>query len=256
MVVAVRNLDAASKLYESLGFTLTPLARHPFGTSNRLVQFKTSFIELVAVSQVELINETTDVDFSFGAYNRDFLTKREGMSMVAMKSTDWKLDRYEFQSAGLELMAPFSFKRMAKQPNGVEVEVGFDLTYLPRLGAPDAMFFTCCHRHAPEHFYKSDYQVHVNGAKAIHSVQTESSDVVGTSGFLSAIDAEQKLFNVIEASGPNFERFAGFTVVVSNRSLLTAHLMERGLGFKENAKEQIILQDDICGVEITFCEEE
>tara|TARA_B100000686_G_C16480402_1_gene806745 strand:- start:100 stop:759 length:660 start_codon:yes stop_codon:yes gene_type:complete len=141
LVVAVRNLDAASKLYESLGFTLTPLARHPFGTSNRLVQFKTSFIELVAVSQAELINETTDVDFSFGAYNRDFLTKREGMSMVAMKSTDSKLDRYEFQSAGLELVAPFSFKRMAKQPNGVEVEVGFDLTYLPRLGAPDAMIF-------------------------------------------------------------------------------------------------------------------
>ncbi len=38
LVLAVRDLDAARATYGRLGFTLTPVARHPFGTANSLIQ--------------------------------------------------------------------------------------------------------------------------------------------------------------------------------------------------------------------------
>ena len=40
LVLCVRDLERARDLYRRLGFTLTPPARHPFGTGNSLVQFE------------------------------------------------------------------------------------------------------------------------------------------------------------------------------------------------------------------------
>ena len=37
LVLAVNDLDAARDTYGRLGFTLTPVARHPFGTANSLI---------------------------------------------------------------------------------------------------------------------------------------------------------------------------------------------------------------------------
>ena len=50
LVLCVRDLDAARRVYEQLGFTLTPKALHPFGTENSLVQLHGNFLELLAVA--------------------------------------------------------------------------------------------------------------------------------------------------------------------------------------------------------------
>ena len=52
LVIAVRDLDAARATYQRLGFTLTPEARHPFGTKNALVQLNGAFLELVAMADL------------------------------------------------------------------------------------------------------------------------------------------------------------------------------------------------------------
>ena len=44
LVLCVRDLNRARRLYERLGFTVTPRALHPFGTGNHLIQCEGNFI--------------------------------------------------------------------------------------------------------------------------------------------------------------------------------------------------------------------
>jgi catechol 2,3-dioxygenase-like lactoylglutathione lyase family enzyme len=217
LVLAVRDLSAAAAFYESLGFTLTPQAQHPFGTGNRLAQLQGGFLELLSVTEPDGISQAGAGEFSFGAYNQDFIARREGMSMIALQSNDWQADRADFENAGLAPAAPFSFGRTAKQPDGSEVQMGFDLTFVPRPAAPDAMFFTCQHRHAPEHFYKPEFQDHANGAQRISKVIIESPDTAATTGFLSALGVDQSLFEIIDGER---EMFSGFEIVVTDLSAM------------------------------------
>ena len=46
LVHTVRGLEDTGAFYERLGFTMTPTADHPFGTSNRLAQMDGNFLEL------------------------------------------------------------------------------------------------------------------------------------------------------------------------------------------------------------------
>ena len=213
LVLAVRDLGAAAAFYESLGFTLTPQAQHPFGTGNRLAQLQGGFLELLSVTEPDWIPKAGPGEFSFGAYNQDFIARREGMSMIALQSDDWQADRTDFESAGLTPAAPFSFGRKARQPDDSEVEMGFDLTILPRPAAPDAVFFTCQHRHAPEHFYKPAYQDHANGARRISKVIIESPDTAATAGFLSALGVDQSLFQIVDGE---VERLTGFEIATTD----------------------------------------
>ena len=78
LVIAVRDLDRAREAYRRLGFTLTPEARHPFGTKNSLVQLDGAFLELVAIGDPAAIPEPTPAFFSFAAFNHDFLEGARG----------------------------------------------------------------------------------------------------------------------------------------------------------------------------------
>ena len=49
LVLTVRDLDAAEARFRALGFTLTPRAHHPFGTSNNLAIFD-GLVELFRAS--------------------------------------------------------------------------------------------------------------------------------------------------------------------------------------------------------------
>ena len=88
IVHAVRDLDAAAEFYASAGFTVGARNRHAWGTHNRIVQLKDCFIEILEVAEPEKIAPHTGRSFSFGAFNRDFLSLREGFSMLILNSRD------------------------------------------------------------------------------------------------------------------------------------------------------------------------
>lgn len=178
LVVAVNDLDAAGKAYADLGFTVTPVNRHDWGTANRLVQLDGFFIEILTVAEPDKIPEATDATFSFGAFNRDFLARREGASMLVLDSTGPEADRAEFQKAGLRLFEPFSFERVANLADGSTARVGFDLTFAGDPLSPGIGYFTC-HNRYPENFWKADFQSHANGAlgpAAVYMVAADPSD--------------------------------------------------------------------------------
>src|SRR5215831_18511695 len=103
IVHAVRDLDAARALYQRLGFTVGARNRHPpaWGTENHIVQLPGCFIELLALADTSDMVPHAPQFFSFGAYNRDFLARTEGLSMLALEGKDACADAASFRGAGI-----------------------------------------------------------------------------------------------------------------------------------------------------------
>jgi hypothetical protein len=192
VVVAVKDLDAAGEAFAGLGFTVTPVNRHSWGTANRLIQLDDFFIEILSIAEPDRIPESDGDSFSFGAFNRDFLSEGEGASMLVLDSTDPQRDRAEFQKAGLRLFKPFSFERVATYADGSTAKVGFDLTFLQDPLAPGIAYFSCRNRF-PENFWKPDFQSHANGACSVAAVYIVASDPSDHHEFLGGFTGQREM---------------------------------------------------------------
>lgn len=190
LVLAVRDLEAARRTYMRLGFTLTPRAEHPFGTGNSLVQLQGNFLEILTVVDPAKITPPTADTFSFGAFNRDFLRRREGMSMLVFESGDAEADRADFAKAGLRGYQPFRFERKARLPDGGEAVVAFSLAFASDPRIPDAAFFVC-QQHAPQYFWKPEYQLHANGAVAVVETTMVAADPAALADFYAGLQGRE-----------------------------------------------------------------
>ena len=169
LVMVVNDLEAARVVYRQLGLTTTPRALHPFGTENFLVQMQGNFLEVVGVADASIIPPHGDGIFSFARANANFLARRMGMSSLAFQSADARADRNDFLAAGLNAYENVDFSRKAVLPDGAVASVAFSLAFVTDPAMPEATFFTC-QQHAPEHFWKPEYQVHANGAQQVDEV--------------------------------------------------------------------------------------
>lgn len=170
LVVAVHDLDAAGAFYQRLGFQVGARNRHPWGTENRLIQFGSSFIELITISaDAEAIAGHAPGRFSFGGFVRDYLREREGLAMLVLDSDDANADAALFAEKGLGSFEPFYFERKGHRPDGSETQVAFTLAFAVDAEAPMAGFFVC-QQHFPENFWNPAFQRHDNGASAIAAV--------------------------------------------------------------------------------------
>ena len=186
LVLCVHDLERARKTYEALGFTMTPIAHHDWGTANSLAQFDGCFLEVLTVAEPGKIPTPASGEFGFGAFNRDFLARREGFSMLVFEGHDARADRDEFAAKGLSDYAPFDFSRRARLPDGNEATVAFSLAFVTHPAMPEAAFFTC-QQHAPEYFWKPDYQRHGNGARTISEVIMAAPEPEELAGFYESL---------------------------------------------------------------------
>ena len=170
IVICVHDLARAEQSLRRLGFTLTPTGVHPFGTSNHLAMFENNFLELLAVTDVAAIPPAGPGRFSFAAHQQNFLASAEGVSMLALHGTDAHADAARFAANGIGAYAPFSFGRDAVLPGGATARVQFSLAFATDPAMPGIAFFTCQQHHAPELFWKPDYQRHANGALRVIEV--------------------------------------------------------------------------------------
>jgi len=187
IVHAVRDLDAARALYQRLGFTVGARNRHPpaWGTENHIVQFAGCFVELLALADPTHIAPHAPRSFSFGAFNRDFLAHREGLSMLALEGRNARADADAFRAAGVGDFAVFDFEREARRPDGSMVKVAFSLAFARDEQAPDAAFFTS-QQHYPENFWNPVFQVHANTAERIAAIVLVAENPTDHHIFLSA----------------------------------------------------------------------
>ncbi|KAF0231241.1 MAG: hypothetical protein FD175_1110 [Beijerinckiaceae bacterium] len=192
-VIGVADLDAAGAHFAALGFTVGAKNRHPWGTENRIVQFADqTFLELVTVGDAGAIPPHGPRHFSFGAFVRDALARRSGLSMLVLKSTDGQADAAEFAKLGIGDFEAFDFARKGRRPDGSEVEVAFTLAFAADAAMPGCAFFTCQH-HFPQNFWSETAQKHANGASGVARVTLVADNPSDHHIFLSAFVGERAL---------------------------------------------------------------
>ena len=278
LVMVVNDLETARTIYERLSFTTTPRALHPFGTENFLVQMHGNFLEVVAIADPSIIPPHTSEVFSFARGNADFLARREGMSSLVFQSQDARADRRDFLAAGLNAYENVDFSRKATLPDGSQVTVGFSLAFVTDAAMPEATFFTC-QQHAPEHFWKPQYQVHGNGAKhaaeaimvapdpAAHAAffrGTHGADAVSVGdgtlsvatdlGAVSVLtpSAFERRFGPGTAGSGDSPHFAGFRVVVEDVEKTNGVLRAAGVETRESNGTMQVGPHGLSGIVIEF----
>jgi catechol 2,3-dioxygenase-like lactoylglutathione lyase family enzyme len=278
LVLAVRDLESARDTYRRLGFTLTPEARHPFGTRNSLVQLDGQFLELVAIGDAANIPEASASVFSFAAFNRDFLARREGLSMLVLRSDDTFVTHAELATAGLRTYDPVPFERVARGPDGSERKVAFTMDFVSDPRIEDAAFFTCQHHH-PENFWRAEFQRHANGARGVESVIMVADDPASYGAFLVAFSgaeahlttpdgvfidtgrgrvelltpaaASAVLGGSVEGGAP---RFIAYRIGTDDLAKAATALRAGGIGVAERGRFLIVPAQEALGVAVIFSE--
>jgi catechol 2,3-dioxygenase-like lactoylglutathione lyase family enzyme len=277
LVLAVADLEAARRRYAALGFTLTPPARHPFGTANSLVQLDGAFLELLSVAEPAAIPPHEAGRFSFAAFNRDYLKSGEGLSMLVLDSRDARADNRAFRHAGLVTYEPFDFSRTARLPSGEEARVGFSLAFTSHPEIENAGFFVC-QQHAPEHFWRPEYQRHDNTARTLEEVCLVAhrplhfvkflqgftgGDIMATEGRVEITTARGAIA-IITADGfaerygtapPRSHRLpvlAGYTVGVSDFDAVRAAVERADVATADGEARLTVVPGDAFGTALAF----
>jgi hypothetical protein len=199
IVHAVSDLDGAAEVYRKLGFTVGARNKHPWGTHNHIVQLPGFFIELLTLAEPDKMGPDVFSEM-FGAYNRDFVKRGDGLSMLVLESDNAQADEAAFRAANIAAAAATRFDREGKKPDGTPVKLAFTLAFAQDKQARDARFFTCQH-HYPENFWNQAFQQHRNGVR----------DVAGV--VLVANEPEQhRAFMTAFSGGAAREERGGFTI--------------------------------------------
>jgi hypothetical protein len=189
---SVRDLDALAAIYRRLGFTVGARNQHAWGTHNRILQLHGFYVELLEVAEPEKIVPPAPRSFSFGAFNRDFVARHEGIAMLALESRDAKADAASFRAAGIGDFEVFSFEREGRRPDGSTAKVAFSLAFASDPSSPDTGFFAC-QEHHPENFWNPAFRAHANTAAAIAGVVLVAENPTDHHIFLSAFVGERDI---------------------------------------------------------------
>jgi Glyoxalase-like domain len=169
IVHAVCDLDAVGDVYAQAGFIVGVRNRHPWGTHNRIVQMESCYIELLTVAEPDKIPPRHGRTFPFGAFNQDFLCRRQGLSMFVLKSSDTAADHRSFEAAGIGGFDMFEFAREGVKPDGEPVRLAFSLAFAADPSSPE-LGFAVCRNHYPGNFWDPAFQQHTNGVRRVRGV--------------------------------------------------------------------------------------
>ena len=281
VVHCTSNFDGLRTTMAQIGFTLTPPAEHPFGTGNSLVQLDGFFLEFLHLPNPHLVPNIADGEFGFAAYNADYLKDGgEGISMLVFETADAAAEQARFVQEGLDTYKTFDFSRLAKQPDGEEVTVGFSLAFATHADMPKAAFFYC-QQHAPQYFWKPEYQRHANTAVAIGEVAMVASNPLHYAGFLESLSQGEMVVsadNLVRVKTPRgalamyspaaFETaygfsapsladgpvLAGYRIQVANREVALNQLDAAHVSWRETPSGHAIGPDVASGAVMAFSE--
>ena len=160
VLVAVRDLDAASHAFAHLGFTPSPRGVHSeWGTANRCLMFGKGYIELIA-----------PVGDGPGARRvaAHLDSRGEGLMGVALGSSDAEHSYQSLLRAGVRAGAPSPLSRRLEAPDGV-LTPHFAVVELAAETLPGLPAFLCQHL-TPELLRRPAWLDHANGANRIQSI--------------------------------------------------------------------------------------
>ena len=207
VVHVVNDLAEAGSFFEKLGFTVSGINTHPFGTQNRIVLFKDTYLELIAVQDAEKAGTRNEESFSFsGAVNDHAKTMGQGFHLLALKANSYETDKAQMERLGLTVLEPLHFART--RPDGTELK--FTLFAAAYEGAETTLFH-CWHETA--HIFYAAPPEHENGARGISQVFFASESPADHHEYLALLTGQRDLDS--SSYGVRFELTNGLLTVYS-----------------------------------------
>ncbi len=221
-LILVRDVAAASTRYEALGFRMTPVTRHPWGTSTTVAVFERCLLELMGVYDEGLIDVNPAGDFRFGRTVRDHLAEREGVSLLALNSEDADADAAALEARGVACQGTIAFGRDVVLPDGRRDRTA---TTLKILHAPDMPRFSTflCQQHRRDLIESPAWMDHPNGAYGIAGVTilATPADRTRVLDRLAALYGRGAVFATADGFGARTGN--GDVVVVDHDAATTRH---------------------------------
>ena len=234
LVLPVRDLEAAADLYGRLGFTCAPRASHPWGTDNVCIQLADrTYIEHLAVVRPHEVPDPDGDTYSFGAYTRDFLTRREGFSMLAVEGTGPDDDARRFGGLGLWVHTPSGMERDQRLPDGSVVRMAFRTQFATDADLDGEATVFGCYKSPADAFWNPDYQTHANGAAGIAAVVITEPKPGAAARLLAAADLPTGQVTVETDASVSGPRLAGFVLAAADPDRLLDNAA--GLGLETTA---------------------
>ncbi len=278
IVHAVHDLDAAAEFYRRCGFQVGARNTHPWGTQNHIVQLRDFYIEILGVADASLIPPHGPRTFSFGAFQRDYLKRGQGLSMLLLKSSDARADASDFAKANIGDYEVFDFARQGTGADGMPVKLAFSLAFARDEKSPHAGFATCQH-HYPQNFWNVSRQVHDNGARSVGAAVMVADNPTDHHIFLSAFTGVRMVHasslgiisqtpngeaEIMEASGfhdqfggtPQIEgegaTFKGLRLVVEDIAAVEQFLKRNGIACRHHVGRVVVPPDVAFGATLIF----
>lgn len=168
-LLATHDIEGLRNRLISLGFNMTAIGKHPWGTSTSLAMFDGCLLEIMGIYDETLIDEVPAGEFRFGRHVFEHLQQREGVALSALHSTDSVQDAATAQKAGFTVAGHLEFGRDVTLPDGSADRTKTTLALLPDLDFPRLSFFLC-QQHRPELIYVPEWLEHPNTVNGISGV--------------------------------------------------------------------------------------
>jgi hypothetical protein len=162
VVVDARDrMDEAVRIYQGLGFQLTPRGYHTLGSVNNLAIFGTNYLELLGFGES-------------GAARPELAPFPIGLNGLVFKTDDAEATFQQAQAAGVPALTANAFSRPVEL-DGREQHARFRTTRIPPDASGIGRVYFCEHQ-TPELVWRPEWQVHANGAQEMTRVLVATHD--------------------------------------------------------------------------------
>ena len=168
-LLATHDIDGLRDRLISLGFNMTAIGKHPWGTSTSLAMFDGCLLEIMGIYDETLIDQVPAGEFRFGRHVFEHLQQREGVALSALHSTDSARDAASAKAAGFTVAGHLEFGRDVTLPDGSADRTKTTLALMPDPDFPRLSFFLC-QQHRPELIYVPEWLEHPNTVNGINGV--------------------------------------------------------------------------------------
>jgi hypothetical protein len=162
VVVDARDrMDEAVRIYQTLGFQLTPRGYHSLGSINNLAMFGTNYLELLG--------------FGDGGAGRPELAPFPiGLNGLVFKTDDAEATFQQAERSGVPALPARAFSRPVEL-DGKQQDARFRTTRIPPEASGIGRVYFCEHQ-TPELVWRPEWLVHPNGAQEIVRVLIATHD--------------------------------------------------------------------------------
>jgi catechol 2,3-dioxygenase-like lactoylglutathione lyase family enzyme len=171
VIIGVKDLAAAARTYERLGFRLTPRGLHEGkGTGNHCIMFANAYIELLGIV------DQTEADRSMSRLSKLVSERGEGGIGLAYGGNDADEIARKLRQAGIDAEEPNDLARPLDL-DGERHMVRFRNVMLPNSQPPGLIQFVCTHLTPELTRARHEWEFHVNGVVGLSGVWTLVDDI-------------------------------------------------------------------------------